>query len=197
MELFKIFATIALNNSDANKQLDDTAKKGQETQSKLSKFFSGIGKGAVVAGKVVGAGLAVGATAMTGLVTKAMSAAGSLEQQMGGSEAVFGEYADSIQEKAKSAFSSMGLSTNEYLATANKMGSLFKGAGFETSEAMDITAKAMQRASDVASIMGIDTASAMESIAGAAKGNFTIKTFVGHYGDIMWNTGELYQRCVA
>lgn len=179
MELFKIFATIALNNSDANKALDETADKGQQTQSKLSKFFSGIGKGAVVAGKVVGAGLAAGATAMTGLVKKAMSAAGSLEQQIGGSEAVFGEYADSIQEKAKSAFSSMGLSTNEYLATANKMGSLFKGAGFETSEAMDITAKAMQRASDVASIMGIDTASAMESIAGAAKGNFTMMDNLG------------------
>ena len=179
MELFKLFGTISINNSDANRALDETADKGQKTQSKLSKFFSGIGKGAAVVGKAVGVGLATGATAMTGLTVKAMQAAGSLEQNMGGSEAVFGEYADKMQEKAKNAFSSMGLSTNDYLQTANKMGSLFKGAGFETSEAMDLTSKAMQRASDVASIMGIDTSMAMESIAGAAKGNFTMMDNLG------------------
>jgi phage-related protein len=179
MELFKIFATIAINNSDANRHLDETAKKGQKTQSALAKVFSGIGKGAAVVGKTVGVGLAAGATAMVGLTTKAMQAAGSLEQQMGGSKAVFGEYADDMQEKAKKAFSSMGLSTNDYLQTANKMGSLFKGAGFETKEAMDLTSKAMQRASDVASIMGIDTSMAMESIAGAAKGNFTMMDNLG------------------
>lgn len=179
MELFKIFGTIGINNSDANRALDETVDKGQKTQGKLSKIFSGIGKGAAVVGKTIGVGLATGATAMVGLTTKAMQSAGALEQQMGGSQAVFGEYADKMQEKAKSAYSSMGLSTNDYLQTANKMGSLFKGAGFETSEAMDLTSKAMQRASDVASIMGIDTASAMESIAGAAKGNFTMMDNLG------------------
>ncbi len=179
MELFKLFGTIAINNSDANRALDETANKGQQTQGKLSKFFSGVGKGAAKVGKAVGIGLGVGATAMTGLTVKAMQAAGSLEQNMGGSEAVFGKYADKMQGKAKSAYSSMGLSTNDYLQTANKMGSLFKGAGFETSEAMDLTSKAMQRASDVASIMGIDTSMAMESIAGAAKGNFTMMDNLG------------------
>ena len=179
MELFKLFGTIAINNSDANRALDETTNKGQQTQSKLSKFFSGIGKGAVAVGKTVGVGLAAGATAMTGLTVKAMQSAGSLEQQMGGSEAVFGEYASNIQETAKKAFSTMGLATNDYLQTANKMGSLFKGAGFDTKEAMELSSKAMQRASDVASIMGIDTSMAMESIAGAAKGNFTMMDNLG------------------
>ena len=194
MELFKLFGTIAVNNSDANRALDETANKGQQTQSKLSKFFSGIGRGAAVVGKTIGVGLATGATAMTGLTVKAMQAAGSLEQNMGGSEAVFGQHAAKMQETAKKAFSTMGLSTNDYLQTANKMGSLFKGAGFEAGEAMDLTSKAMQRASDVASIMGIDTSMAMESIAGAAKGNFTMmdKLHIVHL-----KFGERYQRCAA
>ncbi len=179
MELFKLFGTIAVNNSDANRALEETANKGQQTQSKLSRFFSGIGKGAAVVGKTVGVGLAAGATAMTGLTVKAMQAAGSLEQQMGGSQAVFGEHAGKMQETAKKAFSTMGLSTNDYLQTANKMGSLFKGAGFDTEKAMDMSSKAMQRAADVASIMGIDTSMAMESIAGAAKGNFTMMDNLG------------------
>jgi hypothetical protein len=41
-----------------------------------------------------------------------------------------------------------------------------------------MSTEAMQRAADVASIMGIDTSAAMEAIAGAAKGNFTM-IFVG------------------
>ena len=39
--------------------------------------------------------------------------------------------------------------------------------------------QAMQRAADVASVMGIDTSMAMESIAGAAKGNFTMMDNLG------------------
>jgi phage-related protein len=44
---------------------------------------------------------------------------------------------------------------------------------------MDLSGQAMQRAADVASIMGIDVNSAMESIAGAAKGNFTMMDNLG------------------
>lgn len=179
MELFKLLGTIAIDNSDAKKALDETSDKGQKTESKLSKAFSTVGKGAAVLGKAVVTGLAAGATAMGTLTVKALNMSGELEQNMGGSEAVFGKFADSVQAKAKEAFSQMGLSTSEYLATANKMGALFQGAGFDIEESMDISSQAMQRAADVASIMGIDTASAMEAVAGAAKGNFTMMDNLG------------------
>lgn len=91
----------------------------------------------------------------------------------------------------------MGLSASGFLATANKMGALFQGVGFDIKESADISAKAMQRAADVASIMGVDLEWAMESIAGAAKGNFTIKTIVGNSSDVIVFSGERYQRCVA
>lgn len=179
MDLFELNGKVVVNLADALKAFNELQKEGQKTESKLSKFFSGIGKGAMALGKTVAVGIGVGATAFAGLAAKALSASGELEQNMGGSEAVFQEYAQTVQETAKKAYSSMGLSTSEFLATANKMGSLFKGAGFEASEAADITTKAMQRAADVASIMGIDAASAMESIAGAAKGNFTMMDNLG------------------
>lgn len=84
-----------------------------------------------------------------------------------------------MEATAQTAFSNMGLSVSDFLATANKMGSLFKGAGFDVEEAADLTAEAMQRAADVASIMGIDVSVAMESVAGAAKGNFTMMDNLG------------------
>lgn len=179
LDLFKLLGTIEVDNKKANNALDETSEKGEESESKLGKAFGAIGKGAVAVGKTIATGLAVGGAAFAGLAAKALNAAGELEQNMGGSEAVFGEYATKMQETAKTAFSNMGLSTSDYLATANKMGSLFKGAGFTQEEAMNRSAEAMQRAADVASIMGIDTASAMESIAGAAKGNFTMMDNLG------------------
>lgn len=121
---------------------------------------------------IAGAGL--GAT-----LKKTLDFGAELQQNLGGSEAVFGEYAKSVQNTAKEAYKNMGLSASDYMATANKMGSLFQGSGVEQSKALALTTDAMQRAADVASVMGIDTSMAMESIAGAAKGNFTMMDNLG------------------
>ena len=179
MDLFELNGRVVVDLADAVKAFDTISKEGQQTQSKLSKFFSGIGKGAAVVGKAVGTGLMAGGAAMGALTVKAMNLGGELEQNMGGSEAVFKEHATKMQETAKGAFSNMGLSTSDYLATANKMGALFQGAGFSIKDSMDLSSGAMQRAADVASIMGIDTSAAMEAIAGAAKGNFTMMDNLG------------------
>ena len=193
MELFKILGTIAINNSEANKALKDTSATAKNTaedvestssaaeksSGRWGNAFKKIGSGALAVGKTIATGLAAGATALGALTVKALASAGELEQNMGGSEAVFGEYAGKMQETAKKAFSQMGLSTSDYLATANKMGALFQGAGFSVEESMNLSSGAMQRAADVASIMGIDTASAMEAVAGAAKGNFTMMDNLG------------------
>lgn len=179
MDLFELVGTIAIKNSEANAALDETSQKGQQTQSKLSKAFSTVGKGAAVVGKAVGGAMLAAGGAMAGLTVKALNLSGELEQNMGGSEAVFAEYAGKMQETAKSAFENMGLSTSDFLGTANKMGALFQGAGFSIEESSTLAADSMQRAADVASIMGIDTSAAMEAIAGAAKGNFTMMDNLG------------------
>lgn len=108
-----------------------------------------------------------------------ISQGAELEQNLGGTEAVFGGFAKNIQASAQDAYKNMGLSASDYMATANKMGSLFQGSGIEQKKSLDLTAAAMQRAADVASVMGLDTSMAMESIAGAAKGNFTMMDNLG------------------
>lgn len=121
----------------------------------------------------------VASTAIAGLIGKAVTMAGDLEQQIGGTEAVFGKFADTVQDKAAGAFDKMGLSANDFMATANKMGALMQGSGLSIEESMDLSTQAMQRAADVASIMGIDVQMAMDSVAGAAKGNFTMMDNLG------------------
>lgn len=141
------------------------------------------------AGKTTGANLgkAIGGTLIKGFaamkigdtIKQSIMAGADLQQNLGGTEAVFGKYASNIQKTAQSAYKNMGQSASDYMATANKMGSLFQGSGLSESKSLDLTTKAMQRAADVASVMGIDTSMAMESIAGAAKGNFTMMDNLG------------------
>lgn len=162
LDVFKIGGKIELDGIDKAKNSIDS-------------LVAKAGKVAKSIGKVVAAGTA----AFSALTVAAMNKAGELEQNMGGSEAVFKEYAGNMQAIATDAYKNMGLSASDFLATANKMGALFQGVGFGIEESADISAKAMQRAADVASIMGIDVSTAMESIAGAAKGNFTMMDNLG------------------
>ena len=104
---------------------------------------------------------------------------GELEQQLGGVEVVFSEHAESMRKAAATAYKDMGLSESDYLAKANKMGALLKGSGFDTGYASAMSQQVMQRASDVASIMGVDVKDAMEAVTDAAKGNFTMMDNLG------------------
>ena len=148
MDLFKLLGTIAVENAGANKAIDETTDKakgasksveglsdsGEKTSGKFSQAMGKVGGAAVKVGKVVATGLVAAGTAIGAVTVKALSAAGELEQNMGGSEAVFGQYATKMQDTAKTAFSNMGLSASDFLGTANKMGALFQGAGFGIEE---------------------------------------------------------------
>ncbi len=145
-----------------------------------AKGLSGKLKGFASTGASALAGLGVVAgTAIVGVTAKAVKAQGELEQQIGGTEAVFGKLAGTVQSDAAKAFDKMGVSANDYMQYINKMGSLMKGSGIDTQKAMNLSGQAMQRAADVASIMGISVDDAMTAISGAAKGNFTMMDNLG------------------
>lgn len=159
-----------------------TAALGDEVDKNSGPFQNAIGKlgGFAKAGGVaIAAGMAAGAAGIVGLTTQMLKSSAELEQQLGGSEAVFGQYASTIQEQAKTAYKNAGLSQNEFLQGANKMGSLFQGAGFDVQSSMKMSGESMQRASDIASIMGISTTDALDAVTGMAKGNFTMMDNLG------------------
>lgn len=159
-----------------------TKMLGDEVDSNSGGFQKAIGKLGGIAGaggKAIAAGLGVGIVGLTALTGKMLNAGAELEQQLGGAEAVFGQFAENIKDSATTAYFQAGLSQNEFLQGANKMGSLFQGAGFSVEQSMKMTQDAMQRASDVASIMGIDTTAALEAVTGMAKGNFTMMDNLG------------------
>lgn len=156
--------------------------KVRENLAQVSQSVRGSGES--ITGGFLKAQLALGAlkgtfNAIIGVAKAATSEFGSLEQNLGGAEAVFGQFSDAVKQKSKESAQTMGTSMSQYLAAANKMGSLFQGAGYDVQKSMVMTTNAMQRAADVASVMGISQEAALESVAGMAKGNFTMMDNLG------------------
>ena len=147
-------------------RLDGLEEQSQRTGDTMENVFAKI--------KAAAATLGIGK-----IISDSIMAGGELEQNLGGVETVFREHADSMKKAAATAFKDMGLSESDYLANANKMGALLKGSGFDTGYASSVSQRVMQRASDVASIMGVDVKDAMEAVTGAAKGNFTMMDNLG------------------
>lgn len=147
-------------------RLDDLEEQSRRSTDDIGNFFTNLGHKLAA----LGIGKIIGDSIMSG---------GELEQQLGGVEVVFSEHAESMRKAAATAYKDMGLSESDYLAKANKMGALLKGSGFDTGYASAMSQQVMQRAADVASIMGVDVKDAMEAVTGAAKGNFTMMDNLG------------------
>lgn len=172
MDLFNLRAVIGLDTSGYERGIKNAGNL-------FSKAAKGIGSAAKAVSKTVAVGLGAASAAVGVVVKQSLDARGALEQNIGGSNQVFKEFAQTIQDVGVTAYKNLGLSQSEYLATANKMGALLQGSGFAIEESMNKTTAVMQRAADVASIMGLDTSAAMEAITGVAKGNFTMMDNLG------------------
>ena len=166
------------------KQMKDTGEEFDDAGESSSRFADvlkvNLTSEAIIGGlKTLGKGILEVGKAFGSLVVEGVKSFAELEQNIGGSEAVFGEFAKDIQKSAEQAYRTMGTTQSEYLATANKMGALFQGSGLDAQRSMDLTTQAMQRAADMASVMGIDTQSALDAVTAAAKGNYTMMDNLG------------------
>ena len=180
---FDVTAILKANVSDfsrglkeAQMSLESLRNQTGSSLDKVSQSLSTVGSSMFAVGAGMTAGFTVPVVGAIGGIVKSFA---SLEQNIGGTKAVFGDFAQTVQNDAKTAYKNMGLSASDYMETANKMASLFQGSGIEQKKSMDLTTSAMQRAADVASVMGIDMKMAMESVAGAAKGNFAMMDNLG------------------
>lgn len=102
MELFKLFGTIAVDNSEANKQIDDTSGRAKKAQGTMSGAFSKIGTAAKSVAKgaaVMGAGF-VGAV---GSIIGLSSATQEYTEDMGKLTTAF-ETNGKTTEQAKSTY---------------------------------------------------------------------------------------------
>lgn len=76
MDLFKLVGTIAINNSEANSQIDETSGKAESFSSKLSSGISTVGKW----GTAIVGGATVATTALVGFATQSASTADHIDK---------------------------------------------------------------------------------------------------------------------
>ena len=137
MTVEELDIVISAQNREFNRAIDDVIGRldGLEEQSRrtggsIEGIFSNL------AGKLAALGIGK-------IISDSIMGGGELEQQLGGVEVVFKSHADSMKEAAVSAAENMGLSESAYLASANKMGALFKGSGFDIAYAADMSQQAI------------------------------------------------------
>lgn len=179
----KVGAEVLVKFDGDDKGLQATSKRVSGeingVGSKVGRIADGIKKGVAVASKAALAGAVAALAAISKITVAATKELAEYEQNVGGLSAVFGKHASVAAKTAKEAYKNMGVSASVYMGTINKMGSLFQGSGIKQTRALTLSQKAMQRTADVASVMGIDMDLALESITGAAKGNFTMMDNLG------------------
>lgn len=189
IDLFKILGTIAVDNAAANKALSETSSKAKGTANDISgaaesgdsaggKWANGlkkVGSAAVTVGKTVATGLAVAGGAVAGLVTASVNAYADYEQLVGGVETLFKESAGKVQEYAKNAYKTAGLSANEYMETVTSFSaSLIQSLDGDTKKAAEQAQMAITDMSDNANKMGTDIGMIQNAYNGFAKQNYTM-----------------------
>jgi len=175
LELFKLFGTIAIDNSKANQGIDETTDKAEKSHPKISSAFEKVGTAAVKAGKVIASGLAVGATAIGALAKQSLDSYADYEQLVGGVETLFDSSADKVQGYAANAFKTAGLSANEYMETVTSFSaSLLQGLDGDTAKAAEVANRAITDMSDNANKMGTSMSMIQNAYQGFAKQNYTM-----------------------
>lgn len=175
MELFKLLGSIVLNNTDANKNIDETTNKAEKSHGKIANAFSKIGKAGIEVGKVVAKGLASGTEAAIKLGKVAIDAYSDYEQLVGGVETLFGKSADKVKKYADNAYKTAGMSANTYMETVTGFSaSLLKSLNNDTEAAAEKADKAITDMSDNANKMGTDMSLIQNAYQGFAKQNYTM-----------------------
>lgn len=154
MELFKLFGTIAINNDEANRKIDETTGRAEASESKMSAAFKRVGA-AVAAGfavdKIVGFGKSAIETAASfeDSMLKVQSLSGATQEEYQKLSKAALDYGSTTAWTAKDVADAMGymalagFDTNEILESTSGMLSLASASGEDLATVTDILTDSM------------------------------------------------------
>lgn len=169
----------ALNNATADlnrtKAGIEAVNNEMKNTSVVSQFGSALKSGLAVAAKAAAAATAAAAGAVIALTKSAVENYGEYEQLVGGVETLFKDSAGTVEEYAKNAYQTAGLSANKYMETVTSFSaSLLQSMGNDTEAAAKKADRAITDMSDNANKMGTDMQSIQNAYQGFAKQNYTM-----------------------
>lgn len=163
MELFKLFATIAIRNNEANNAIDDTTGKAEKSESKISSAFKKIGTAVVsyfAVDKIKDFGL------------ECINAASDLEATGAQFSQVFGDLEDTASKNLSAIADSTGVVENRMKGSYTKIAAFAKTTGMDTADALGLADRAMVAIADSAAFYDRTLEETTESLQSFLKGNY-------------------------
>ena len=172
MELSKLYVTLAVLGVNKAKQdiesFTGTAEKSSSKMSKFGSFMKVLGKGVLATTGAV-------ATGGVKLIKSVSSSYGALQQSIGGIETLFGKSADKVIKNANNAFTTAGISANDYMQQVTSFSaSLLQSLGGDTEKACDSADMAIRDMADNANKMGTSMEMIQNAYQGFSKQNYTM-----------------------
>lgn len=166
---------VTSNSSQAQRDLGRLGTSANQSLSGFDKLKAGFAQGLGIGGGVAGVqGLVQGlerlGTFAVDQLGQAVGAASDLEQAVGASTAIFGEAASSVQAYGKEAADAVGLSNAAFQQQATVIGALLQNLGQTRAESAETSKTLIQIGADLAATFGGTTASAVEAISSALRG---------------------------
>jgi phage-related protein len=169
-EIFRLFGTIGIRGSDAEKELDGVARKGEQTSNKLSSFFK---KAATVIAGVFAAGKLIDFGKMS------IEAAASAKATQAQFEQVFDGIVGTAEQTLNSLAKEVGAVPTRIKPAFNQIASFAKVAGMDTTQAMEFTSRATRAAADTAAFYDKSLEETTETLKSYLKGNFQVADNLG------------------
>lgn len=163
MELFKLFATIAIRNNEANNAIDDTTGKAEKSESKISSAFKKIGAAVVsyfAVDKIKDFGL------------ECINAASDLEATSTQFSQVFGNLESTASTNLTKIADSTGVVENRMKGSYTKIAAFAKTTGMDTADALGLADRAMVAIADSAAFYDRTLEETTESLQSFLKGNY-------------------------
>ncbi|MBD5473672.1 MAG: phage tail tape measure protein [Lachnospiraceae bacterium] len=177
MELFKLFGTIAVKNTEANSAIDQTTNKAQSFSQKLSDRFEDVGAKATK----LGTKLSLGLTAPITLIgTKAIQATADFESAMSEVGAISGATGDdlaALENKAKEMGETTKFSASESAEALKYMAM----AGWKTSDMLE----GLEGIMNLVAASGEDLGTTSDIVTDALTAFGMTASDSGHFADIL------------
>ena len=170
MELFKLFGTIAIQNADANEQIDDTTDRAEQSEGRISGAFKKIGA-------AVGTYFAVDKIKDFGL--NCINAAADANAASSQFTQVFGDMESQASQSLANIADNTGIQVNRMKGSYTQIAAFAKTTGMDTSSALGLADRAMVAVADSAAFYDRSLEETTESLQSFLKGNYENDSALG------------------
>ena len=168
MELFRLLGTIAVENSAANKAIDETTTKAHGSGEKIGNSFTKIGEKSIELGNKM-KWVSVGAATLLGTMVKSAADVKAMNAQF---EQTFAGVEDKASAAMQRVADSSGIIETRLKGVGTKLYAFAKTTGMDTPQALNMMERSLTVAADSAAYYDRSLDETTESLQSFLKGNF-------------------------